>query len=378
MSEPFESQLTQGNQRFLAHVVEHGLEHGRRTHEDFLRHFPPTRIMSALADEPDRRSKIMVIATGVRSRIAVKQTPDQCASVLDIALEEHETDAETIVSWFLPDDRVRFLPAVELWAYVKEGEFWNVEADGDAFDIAKDHIAFMLERALLDNVITARDVVDGIGVDAIARHMPSDDLAKIIGAALDAGRGGTAFRDHHLLDRVPCRNLVRHVPLKTIWEGVVGSRIAKALGVLPVALRPHAIPPGPAELTKTAAAAQAPADPGPSLRARAVEAVSEDEPVVDELEAFKLEADRVEAEKVEVELDFDIDVDAAMPERAKSTPELPRASLTSIGATKKSEPEGGTGRKSRRPSAKPSRRSKRPSAPAATSGKVQVPGPGKS
>jgi hypothetical protein len=325
--------------------------------------------MQALGAEPDLRSKIMVIATGVRSRIAVKQTPEQCASVLDIALEENETDAETIVSWFQPDDRVRFLPAVELWAFVTEGEFWNVEADGDAFDMVKDHLAFMLERALVDNVISARDVVDGVGVDAIARHVPSDELAKIIGAALDAGRGGAVFRDQHLLDRVSCQTLVRHVPLPRIWEGVVASRIAKALGVLPVALRPHAIPPGPSELAK----------PTPVEAERSEPAAQPASAAADADEADELD-------KVEVELDFDIDVDAGpkanaadAPVRTKTTPELPKASLTSIGAAKRSpvEPDNGTGRKSRRPSVKPSRRSKRPSAPS-TPSKVQVPGPGKS
>ena len=369
MSEPFESQLPQGSQRFLAHVIEHGLERGRRMHEDFLRHFPPARIMQALADEPGLRSKIMVIATGVRTRIAVKQTPEQCASVLDIALEENETDAETIVSLFQPDDRVRFLPATELWAYVKEGEFWNVEADGESYDTVKDHLGFMLDRALADGVISPRDVIEGVAVDAIARHVPSDQLAKIIGAALEAGRAGAAFRDQHLLEQVSCRTLVDHLPLPTIWEGIVAARIAKALGVLPVALKRPASAKGPAE---KAAEIEAPVD-------------GEERP-----------AD-VEAARVEVEVEVEIDLGAApVPVAAsKRALEPPRASLTGLGAVKKVIPpqspaeqsspershpvetEVSTGRKSRRPSAKPSRRSKRPSAPS-TSGKVLVPGPGKS
>ena len=34
------SNLSKGRERFLAHVIEHGFEVGRRSPEDFVRHFP--------------------------------------------------------------------------------------------------------------------------------------------------------------------------------------------------------------------------------------------------------------------------------------------------------------------------------------------------
>lgn len=244
MSQEFESQLSEGSQRFLAHVVVHGLAHGRRAPADFLRHFPPHAIMEALGEHPELRAKIVAPATGLKPKIAAKKAPADCAADLVIALEEHETDAKTLVSLLDPDDRVRYLPAEELWSYVVEGEFWEAE-DEATREIARAHIQHMLERALSDGIIRAVDVVDGAGVPQLAQHLPPAELARILAAALDAGRGGAPFTDEQLLSECAPAVLVRHVPLPVIWSGVVEGPIAKALGV---ANRPTpAIVPPPAE-----------------------------------------------------------------------------------------------------------------------------------
>ena len=62
---PRSSQLSKGRERFLAHVIEHGFEVGRRSPEDFVRHFPPTIIMEGLKDNAKLRADILVQATGV-------------------------------------------------------------------------------------------------------------------------------------------------------------------------------------------------------------------------------------------------------------------------------------------------------------------------
>src|SRR5258706_14739404 len=117
----FESKLSEGRQRFLAHAIEHGLSHGRRTPEDFIRHFPPAAIMHGLRDQPQLRSNILVIATGVRAKIALTKPAESCGIDLQIAREEGEADAETVVQLFDPDDRVRYLDGIALWGFVTEG-----------------------------------------------------------------------------------------------------------------------------------------------------------------------------------------------------------------------------------------------------------------
>ncbi|MBZ0121871.1 MAG: hypothetical protein K8H88_33065 [Sandaracinaceae bacterium] len=228
---PFESALPEGRQRFLAHVVEHGLDHDRRTPEDFIRHFPPAAIMQGLRDQPQLRANILVIATGVRSKIALKKPAESCGNDLQIALDEGETDAETIVTLFDPDDRVRYLDSKALWNYVTEGNFWQVDRkEKAAHEIAAAHVAFMIDRALKDRLITHKDVVDGITVSKLAELLPRAELEKVISAALAAGNGGKPYVESNLLAAAPSSMLVQHIPLPWIWDHVIQPRIAEKHG----------------------------------------------------------------------------------------------------------------------------------------------------
>jgi hypothetical protein len=65
----FESRLTNGTDRFIAHLIEHAFAIGRRTSRDFLRHFPPATIMEALKDQALLRADILEAATGVKRKV---------------------------------------------------------------------------------------------------------------------------------------------------------------------------------------------------------------------------------------------------------------------------------------------------------------------
>jgi hypothetical protein len=225
----FESKLSEGRQRFLAHAIEQGLLRGRRTPEDFIRHFPPAAIMKGLSDQPQLRANILVIATGVRSKIALKKSAESCGLDLQIALDEGETDAETIVTLLDPDDRVRYLETRALWAYVTEGAFWQVDSkDKTRHAVAAEHIAYLVDRALKDRLITHHDVVEGITVGKLAEFLPRSELEKILTAALKAGNSNKPYADASLLSATPMSTIVQHVPLKWIWDQVIVPRIAQA------------------------------------------------------------------------------------------------------------------------------------------------------
>jgi hypothetical protein len=230
---PYESKLGEGAQRFLAHAVENSLQVGRRTPDDFIRHFPPGAIMQGLRDQPQLRANILVIATGVRGKIALKKSAESCGNDLQIALDEGEADAETVVQLFDPDDRVRYLDAKALWSFLTEGKFWQIERDKDRtrHGVAAQHIAYMIDRALRDRLLSHRDVVDGITVGKLAELLPRPELAKIIAAALDQGHAQKAYVEQNLLAAAPSGTLVEHVPLSWIWEQVVVPKIAEALGI---------------------------------------------------------------------------------------------------------------------------------------------------
>jgi len=239
----YTSKLSEGRQRFLAYAIEHGLEIGRRTHADFIRHFPPSAIMEGLKNQPRLRAGILVLTTGVKQKIALKKSAASAADDLQIALDEGETDAESIVTLFNPDDRVRFLDERKLWAYVVEGDFWNTSpSKKDDFERAKEHVAFMLDRALTDKLVTHRDVVDGITVDELVTRLPKAELGKIITAALEHGHRDAPFKDEDLIAATPSSTLVRFVPLAHVYKTVIEPKIAASHGYIDGEIAPLSAP----------------------------------------------------------------------------------------------------------------------------------------
>jgi hypothetical protein len=225
----FASKLDRGRERFLAHAIEHSLETGRRTPEDFIRHFPPRAIMEGLAQQPKLRGAILVLTTGLKPKISEKKSWESAGEDLQIALDEHETDAETIVTVFEPDDRVRYLDAKKIWQFLVEGDFWKASlTDKQAHELAKDNIAFMLERALADRLLTHRDVVEGITVAEIAKRLPKAELGKIIEGALTKAKANSPFTEVDLLKEMPPFVIVEYVPLPHIFETVIQPKIAQA------------------------------------------------------------------------------------------------------------------------------------------------------
>lgn len=248
----FQSKLTDGRQRFLAHAIEHALAISRRSAADFIRHFPPEVIMQGMADHPELRASILSQTTGLKVKIAIKKSWQSAAEDLRIALTEGETDAQTVVNVFDPDDRVRYLPRSKIWAFLTEGEFYNVTANRtNDHRIAKQHIAFLLDRALTDGLLTHRDIVDGVTVGELSTRLPKAELGKIIEGALTAGRNRKPFTDLELWSALTAPALVEYVPLPHVWSTVIVPKIAVGHGFS-------------SESDATAAAPAPPAGPTPA------------------------------------------------------------------------------------------------------------------
>jgi hypothetical protein len=273
----FVSKLTDGTQRFLAHVMEHALANGRRTPQDFIRHFPPSAIMEGLKSQSRLRAQILVLATGVKERIAIKKTASSAADDLQIALDEGETDAETVVALFDPDDRVRYLDAQRLWSFLIEGDFWNVTVSKkEEFERAKEHVAFVLDRALTDKLVTHRDVVEGITVGEIVTRLPKAELHHIIQGALLQSHKNAPFTEGDLLGTMPTSTLLKYVPLPHLWSSVIGPKVAET----------HGFTPARAAASEAATPAPAPARASESDPLAALAPVAT-EPEVAELTAFE-------------------------------------------------------------------------------------------
>jgi hypothetical protein len=232
------SNLKTGAERFLSQVVAHFLATGLRTHDDFLRSFPPLDLMRGLDSAPDLRGSILTKAVGFHERIARKKSAESAAEDLRIALEENVTTAADILSLLSDDDRVRYLDRPRLFAFAIDPGFF---AGAKPSDIAINTMVFLLETALGEEVLSLADIADGISFETISRSLPPDELARVVLAALEHGRKGAPLDEARLLDVVPLATLVRHVPLEKFWTEVVLAKVAGPAGWL----KGGSIPPAP-------------------------------------------------------------------------------------------------------------------------------------
>jgi len=223
---PFVSGLGKGREAFHAEVTEFALRIGERTPDDFLRHFSCRAIMRSLEARPMERARIVSQSTGVHEKVAHKMSPDASGESLQIALDESVTTAAAIVKLFQPDDKQRYLERHALWAFDIEGQPWKTTpATKSTHDRAKSYVAYILERALNNLLVSHEEVVHAITVTKLAQCLPKEKLGSIIEASL---KTKDKFTEEDLLGAVPPRDLVEYVALDYLWEKVVTPLIAEA------------------------------------------------------------------------------------------------------------------------------------------------------
>jgi hypothetical protein len=163
--------------------------------------------MEGLKNQPRLRASVLVATTGVKERVALKKDWESAAKDLQIALDEGETDAKTIVSLLEIDDRVRYLDHKALWSYVTEGEFWKVSPSRQKeYAAAKSHMAFMLTRAL------------------------------------ECGKRSAPFTEADLLGTMPLDTLVNYLPLFQVWDAIIDTKIAAEHGYSTAVAKGPSIP----------------------------------------------------------------------------------------------------------------------------------------
>jgi hypothetical protein len=254
-TEAFVSKLPKGAARFLAEALEHALLNGRRTPDDFIRHFPPGAIMASLDAEPKIRATFLVTLLGLKERTALRTSSADAGRMLENALAEGDTDAAAVVGSWSPDDRIRFLDARRVWTFLLEGEFWKAprSKDGGVYRVAQAHLAFMLDRALAHHLVSHENVVEGITIDVIAEKLPRNDLARVFKGAVVAGRSGKPFNDGDLYGAITAATLVDYVPLPHIMASVLAP-MALAAGFVEVVTvpKPHVGKPANGESAESA------------------------------------------------------------------------------------------------------------------------------
>ncbi|HYP90250.1 MAG TPA: hypothetical protein VEQ59_18895 [Polyangiaceae bacterium] len=221
----FISGLGKGREAFHSEVTEFCLRIGERTPEDFLRLFSCSKIMISLASRPMERARIISELTGVHERVANKLSPENSGETLQIALDEGVTAPKDIVRLFQADDRQRYLNRQELWAFDIEGQPWKASVnDNHAHARAEKYIAYIIDRAIDNMLVSYDEIVSALGVVKLAGWLPSELLGQIIEAAL---KKSDKFTEEDLLRAAPPSSLATHVPLDYLWDKVVVPLIAE-------------------------------------------------------------------------------------------------------------------------------------------------------
>jgi hypothetical protein len=96
--------------------------------------------------------------------------------------------------------------------------------------VARNHVAFLIERALEDKLVSHRDIVEGVTVDELANRLPKSELGRLIQCALKNADKLTVFSEADLLSTTPPRTLVQYVPLSHLWDAIVVPKIAERHG----------------------------------------------------------------------------------------------------------------------------------------------------
>jgi hypothetical protein len=256
----FVSHLPGARERFLSQLVHHALASGWRTPEDFLRQFPPAAIMESLSSATELRARLLVATTGVHEKIARKKCVASAGEDLQLALDERITDPAAVVAAFAPDERVRHLDARRLWRFVVEGESWSPlgNTTGAGRARAVERLTFIVERALAEQIVTLRDVFDGLTFDEIASCLPQTELQAVVTHALRCAREGTPLGEERFLEVVRLESLLEHIAIDHSWQRVVLDRIALPAGFVEGPVRSS---PSSAQPTVAAETPAPPAEP---------------------------------------------------------------------------------------------------------------------
>jgi hypothetical protein len=230
MSEPFKSELKTGAERYLAKVMVSALADGWRKPEDFLRHFKPGDLMQRLEKVPELRATILMKAAGVHERIVRKKSTGSATEDLRIALDEGLTTPSDILELFPPDDRVRYLERTKLWGFVTEEHFWAAGSPAAAQAVGR--MTFLLEAALAESLLSLQDFMDGVTFETISARLPQKELQRVVKAALEAGRKKLPLTEETLLEIIPLKDMLGHIPLDHVYKRVIVAKLAQPAGFI--------------------------------------------------------------------------------------------------------------------------------------------------
>jgi hypothetical protein len=251
--------------RFLVDVLTalHASPQPVRTASAFYKKFPAAVVMQALESRPDLRAIVVQALTAGPPSLTRRMSPAVITAQIellietDILVEERviraEEDrgrsvAELYLKYLNPIDLAAYLPPVELWAYEKEGSWWD-----RATDATRRLMAAEIKSIRRHKILSDTDLLDAIGDDVLERDLAPTVRTAMRGAMRRAARDKKHFTDTDVFDcvRTPdgerdlVDSLVESVPLPHLRVAI--GRAAQVLALEAASLPVPSPVPAPAE-----------------------------------------------------------------------------------------------------------------------------------
>jgi hypothetical protein len=219
-------------QRFLSNLMQVALASDWRTPQQYFEHFGTRSLLEKLESDPPLRAKILIQATGVDERLALRKSAESAAEDLELALEEGLTDPSKLLALLPQEDQIRHLRPLAVWEFLTHDGFWKVDAEPHSKRAVAVRRVLQLLRAALDSgVLSLREVAYGVGLKRIATCLPQPDLQRIVENAFSRARAGQSLSEDELLSTIPLESLVEFVPLEHTWREVVEQRLLRGVGL---------------------------------------------------------------------------------------------------------------------------------------------------
>lgn len=227
---------------------------------DICEEFPPEALMTALEPARELRSRLLVEAAGVHTKIAPKKSVAAAAEDLSLALNEGVCTAETIIKLVPVDELVRYLDRGSLWQLLTRDQFWL--EDGARPQARMLH---MIETGLSQDLLDLHRLLRAVTPEQICSDVPRELLEKALATAIHAGLDDSAFEPSVVLESISLDTWLEHLPLGHFWETVIQGEVAPSAGLSTGSAKmPPARPQAPTKREPKATLQATPAPPAPA------------------------------------------------------------------------------------------------------------------
>lgn len=227
------SALESAEARFLSTCLSDSLDSGWLTPADLCEEFPPELLMMALQQAPELRARLLVDATGVHERVALRKSTGTAAEDLRLALDEGLCDPDRLLEIVTVDEWVRYLDPRRLWVLITRDQFWL-----DNGPRAQERMSQILQASIDQRLLEFSVLLRAASPERLAADLPRELVEEVMVRALNAGLEGQRFELDAFAALIPVRAWLQHIPLIHFWESVISEVVVPRAGLAPVKSSP--------------------------------------------------------------------------------------------------------------------------------------------